>query len=311
MKPQLTQKWLDIVKESALLTINVSSNIKERGRIFLFTDIHGAYDLVVAALEHLGFSGLELNGTSSNTKNADIAISLGDNIDRGKQSLKTALFIKNNPNIIPIQGNHEKMHALATRSSFKGGWYNDWIKSGGYTWENDCDKFTHLNIQQWEERLPIGIELNIDGKCIALTHGDLDHKKGSYCGSWNETKLKLLNYTLTPTTKRDISETDRVHSKIMCGRKSFSNEEYATVPDATCVIHGHTPIDEGRVKVLGNTCHIDTNAINAYIKINNRTFIPHSRNTLTILEYKLGGNILGSFEAHYFTFDEDGYIDEL
>lgn len=71
-------------------------------RYFVFADIHGEYDVLIKKLQKQGFN--------ENNPN-HILIGLGDNFDRGKQSLELYTFLsilENDGKFISILGNHDK-----------------------------------------------------------------------------------------------------------------------------------------------------------------------------------------------------------
>lgn len=62
---------------------------------YLISDIHGEYDLFLRLLDRIGFS------------DEDEMIILGDVIDKGAQSVRLLRFIRRQPNVTTILGNHE------------------------------------------------------------------------------------------------------------------------------------------------------------------------------------------------------------
>lgn len=65
-------------------------------KYFVVSDIHSFYDELIAALDQAGFDS-----------NVDTLVSLGDNFDRGYQTVKVFEYLKSLPNKILIRGNHE------------------------------------------------------------------------------------------------------------------------------------------------------------------------------------------------------------
>jgi len=73
--------------------------------LYFISDIHGHYNLFIKLLEKINFSS------------CDDMIILGDIIDKGPNSIKMIKFVRNQPNIKMILGNHEyyfleKYHSL-------------------------------------------------------------------------------------------------------------------------------------------------------------------------------------------------------
>lgn len=83
--------------------------------IWAVGDIHGDYQLLQSRLHQLSFC-----------PETDLLISVGDNIDRGPESLNV-LRLLNQPWFISVKGNHEAMALEA----FETGDGNMWLASGG------------------------------------------------------------------------------------------------------------------------------------------------------------------------------------
>lgn len=65
-------------------------------RYFITSDIHGYYSVLKKELETVGFN-----------KEKDTLITLGDNFDRGSETLEMYKFLSSLPNVILVRGNHE------------------------------------------------------------------------------------------------------------------------------------------------------------------------------------------------------------
>lgn len=83
--------------------------------IWVVGDIHGEYQLLQSRLHQLSFF-----------PEIDLLISVGDNIDRGPESLDV-LRLLNQPWFTSVKGNHEAMALEA----FETGDGNMWLASGG------------------------------------------------------------------------------------------------------------------------------------------------------------------------------------
>ena len=100
--------------------------------IWVVGDIHGEYQLLQSRLHQLSFC-----------PETDLLISVGDNIDRGPESLNV-LRLLNQPWFTPVKGNHEAM-AL---DAFATGDGNMWLASGG-------DWFFDLNDSEQQEAIDL------------------------------------------------------------------------------------------------------------------------------------------------------------
>lgn len=65
--------------------------------VYVISDIHGEYGKFMELLDIIHFS------------DEDTLYVLGDVVDRGKNPVKTLLWMMEMPNVIPIAGNHEQM----------------------------------------------------------------------------------------------------------------------------------------------------------------------------------------------------------
>lgn len=65
-------------------------------KYFFISDVHGAYDKMIDALNEYGFN-----------KQTDTLVNVGDSFDRGPDSLKVLEFLLSCPNRILIWGNHD------------------------------------------------------------------------------------------------------------------------------------------------------------------------------------------------------------
>ncbi|MCE4405046.1 protein-serine/threonine phosphatase, partial [Escherichia coli] len=126
--------------------------------IWVVGDIHGEYQLLQSRLHQLSFC-----------PETDLLISVGDNIDRGPESLDV-LRLLNQPWFISVKGNHEAM-AL---DAFATGDGNVWLASGG-------DWFFDLNDSEQKEatdlllkfhHLPHIIEITNDNIKYVIAHAD-------------------------------------------------------------------------------------------------------------------------------------------
>lgn len=67
-------------------------------KTFVIGDIHGCYDELLTLLEQMQVT------------DNDVVVSLGDIVDRGKQSQEVYQYFKNRPNSVVLMGNHERKH---------------------------------------------------------------------------------------------------------------------------------------------------------------------------------------------------------
>ena len=113
--------------------------------IYAFTDIHGRYDLLVAAFDHI-------HSIDDNPR----IIGLGDYIDRGPQSAECVEFLIKSK-IECLTGNHEVMFVNSFDSIQESAF---WMSNGGYATKNSYAAKAHMigRHRDWMKSLPTKIE---------------------------------------------------------------------------------------------------------------------------------------------------------
>ena len=91
----------------------------------------------------------------------DLLISVGDNIDRGPESLNV-LRLLNQPWFISVKGNHEAMALEA----FETGDGNMWLASGG-------DWFFDLNDSEQQEAIDLLLKFHLLPHIIEITNDNI------------------------------------------------------------------------------------------------------------------------------------------
>lgn len=188
--------------------------------IWVVGDIHGEYQLLQSRLYQLSFC-----------PETDLLISVGDNIDRGPESLNV-LRLLNQPWFISVKGNHEAM-AL---DAFATGDGNMWLASGG-------DWFFDLNDSEQKEatdlllkfhHLPHIIEITNDNIKYVIAHADYPGSEYLFGKEIAESEL------LWPV--------DRVQKSL--------NGELQQINGADYFIFGHMMFDN--IQTFANQIYIDT-----------------------------------------------------
>lgn len=92
-------------------------------KYYVFADIHGRHDLLVKAIDKI----------TDVMEDGDKIITLGDYIDRGRQSrqvIETLMEYGKDPDFISLQGNHEDIAVQSISRQLKPSW---WLGNGGNT----------------------------------------------------------------------------------------------------------------------------------------------------------------------------------
>lgn len=206
-------------------------NLEHKENVYVIGDLHGAYDKLLCKLDEINFN-----------KETDVVISVGDLIDRGKQSINCLELLYENW-FYAVKGNHEDMMC---RSIIDDDllYQRDWLYNGGYWYLNniDTDVTAYIDILAQEaNKLPLYLEITYKGKIVLISHAQW------YSSQYNADPVKKL--------------TAMQENTLIWGRESVQRAdkgEEVTIIGADLCIHGHTPTPEG-VK-SGNCMWIDTGA---------------------------------------------------
>ncbi|ENP6151433.1 protein-serine/threonine phosphatase, partial [Escherichia coli] len=188
--------------------------------IWAVGDIHGDYQLLQSRLHQLSFC-----------PETDLLISVGDNIDRGPESLNV-LRLLNQPWFISVKGNHEAMALEA----FETGDGNMWLASGG-DWFfdlNDSEQQEAIDLLLKFHLLPHIIEITNDNIKYVIAHADYPGKEYQFGKEIAESEL------LWPV--------DRVQKSL--------NSELQKINGADFFIFGHMMFDN--IQTFANQIYIDT-----------------------------------------------------
>lgn len=251
-------------------------DLSSGGRCFFASDIHGNYSMLVEALKQIGFNFPTIKSPKSKH---DYLFLIGDLVDRGDQCLELLQFVRHNPSVFAVRGNHEKMAYDGLTGSMSQ--YSSWMVNGG-EWANDIDRFVLRDYLRWANHLPDLMEVNINGEHkIGLAHASVPDDL-----SWAELKSKvsLRSYL-------SYEDNKAMFQRLLWNRTSVRDAEDYTVHGIDAVLHGHT-VNDGQIVELGNRLYIDTGC----------GFMGEQYG-LTILEYKPESQLLGLFDVYRFEKD--------
>lgn len=222
--------------------------------MFFCGDIHGQLSLLLLSLEKLGYDS-----------DQDVIVTMGDTIDRGEDSLGTALFFldhkktKNGkPSAISSRGNHEDFgidaHVLKNRD-----WIDSWHSHGGEWSKSHSDEFLENLFTRIDNEFPLYFDIDFKGKHIVASHASVPG----------------YNYALIHNLKNKfLLKTCLVHKP-----ESFpvdEEDEIAVLPviGADLSIHGHTIVESPYL--YKNRLYLETGEVS---ELGQKT----SQNQLTIL----------------------------
>lgn len=214
-----------------------------RGRDYVVGDIHGAFDLVDDALGAIGFD-----------QEVDRLISVGDLIDRGKDSAQCVQFLRR-PYVHAVRGNHDhdfcgldpQIVGLLAKINFNG-----------MAWAVGLpvDQLREIQAALYALPLAIEIESRTPGELpVGIIHADVPPGL-----SWPQT-IALLRQVDQASLLRSHDEHPAL-ALVLGGRSRFDEKVCEVVEGARSVFVGHC-ISWGGPISLGNMIYVDTGAVKA------------------------------------------------
>lgn len=173
--------------------------------IYVLSDIHGQSRAFFEMLEKIRFSS------------EDQLYIIGDVVDRGPDGIQLLEYIREQPNMELLLGNHEDM-MLKTMDEEES-WYDTWLFNGGGVTLAALMALPKVQQEQCIEfvrNLPLYRMISVEGKQYLLVHAGIDASVGD--------------------TKEQLSSMDR--DTLLWIRKEFFN---AGLSCPYTIIFGHTP----------------------------------------------------------------------
>lgn len=209
-----------------------------RGRDFVVGDIHGAFTLLLRAMDMVGFD-----------PEKDRLLSVGDLIDRGPESARVDRFL-DMPYVYAIRGNHEDM----LLDLCENGEYPDipethyLVRKNGMGWWNSAALEVRKSIISKLKLLPIVLEVETVRGTAGLIHADVPAGV-----DWDtfKSKIKARDETVIQTA--------------LWGRTRVEHSRTEGVQGIGRLFVGHT-IQWDAPKRLGNVYYVDTGAIYAQLE---------------------------------------------
>ncbi|AOG02770.1 metallophosphoesterase [Bosea sp. RAC05] len=226
------------------------------GRDFVVGDIHGSFDLVLRAMDRVRFD-----------QAVDRIFSVGDLIDRGPGSHRTARFLSHDW-VHAVLGNHEAMLLEAYEDGQAHPAVLEFLHSrNGFAWWRDTPDEVKADILAAVRRLPMAIEVETARGPVGLVHADVP--KGM---TWQAFTAAL-------------DAGDRAVGEVaVWGRDRIHRHDESGVPGIGRLFVGHTPLK--RMAKIGNVYAIDTAAVYGVLEAD--------EGALTFLDVLTGTNAIRS-----------------
>lgn len=208
--------------------------IKTEGRLFFTTDIHGEIDVLLTGLDNLGFIA-----------GVDTLVCAGDLIDRGSNSMETAMHFINDTtgSFHTVLGNHDCFAFENNTGDDRG----LWVINGGMWAFQELNESELISFGEKMSKLPYVIEVEHQGELFGVVHAAVpqDFKSWEeFCAHVNLGNKQLLKEIVW---EREFVE----YSKCKDFHKPLEGVKYT--------IHGHTPVKSPLL--VGNRWHIDTGLV--------------------------------------------------
>lgn len=203
-----------------------------QGRDFVLGDIHGAFDLVMKALEALSFD-----------PSVDRLFSVGDLVDRGEYS-QMALEFLNEPWVYAVRGNHEQMVLdLYASGTLDERMLDFHVKNNGMGWWRKTSPERQAALLAAFSRLPVAMEVSTARGTVGMVHAEVPVGM-----DWDTFIQKLESFD------------NRTIQSAIWGRVRATNNNNSGVEGVGRIFAGHTPQLDG-ARRLGNCYFIDTGAV--------------------------------------------------
>ncbi|WP_432263107.1 metallophosphoesterase [Cupriavidus sp. TMH.W2] len=203
-----------------------------RGRDFVIGDVHGAYDLVLMAMQRAGFD-----------KTRDRLFSVGDLVDRGPGSYRCRRFLQQ-PYVHACRGNHEDMLLQLYANGEPSKEVLDWmVRKNGLGWWLEVDNQERAAILNEIRKLPLAMELETERGKVGFIHADVPDGM-----SWQDLLLAL--------ERGD----EKVTQTVLWGRERIRHNNENGVAGVGRLFVGHTPQWKG-ARRFGNVYAVDTGAV--------------------------------------------------
>ncbi len=128
------------------------------GRDFVVGDLHGAFDLLDAAMEHVGFDS-----------ERDRLFCVGDLVDRGPDSARALEHLRR-PYVHSVLGNHDYDFVCMSPQKVR---VNAIVNYNGMRWARDLTDARIIALQETLRSCPLVIEVETEIGTVGIVHADV------------------------------------------------------------------------------------------------------------------------------------------
>lgn len=196
------------------------------GTDWVVGDLHGCFGQLQQRLDSLQFDPAR-----------DRLFSVGDLIDRGPDSAAVLEWL-DHPWFHPCRGNHEAILLTAMLDPHSEAM---WVDYNGGEWWLDQDDVTRAAIAQACREMPYALEVTTAWGTVGIVHADVPPRT-----PWPDFIARL-----------ERGDTRSKHTALW-SRRRLARDRDTPIAGIDRVVCGHSILENGRIKVLGNVWHIDT-----------------------------------------------------
>jgi len=230
-----------------------------KGRDLITGDIHASYDLLLRAMDKVNFD-----------QSCDRILSVGDLIDRGPGSHRTARFLSHDW-VHAVLGNHEAMLLEAYQDGEAHPAVLAYMHSrNGFSWWRDTKDSVKADILAALRKLPLAIEVDTKRGPVGLIHADVPRGM-----SWQAFIAALESGDLA------------VAEVALWGRDRLHQNDASGVDGIGRLFVGHTPMK--RLTKFGNVYAVDTGAVYGLLEA--------SEGALTFVDIMTGTALLKTVQS--------------
>lgn len=202
--------------------------LNEKGEDYAVGDVHGCFDALLKALEHIGFDPL-----------TDRLFVAGDLVGKGPQSVRVEHWLRQ-PWLHAVRGNHDD---AAVRFAKGNPIDQERYRRNGDGWILDLPPEAQKHCAEPLDALPYAIEVETRSGLVGIVHADCPFDE------WPA----LVQALTAPATRKAYKETANA---CMRSRERLDGRDERGVAGLEALVVGHCLVEQ--VLWLGNVIYIDT-----------------------------------------------------
>lgn len=202
--------------------------VKNSGRLFVCTDLHGNIHTLHKMLNKVGFDATQ-----------DLLVNCGDLVDRGPDSADTLKFFLYDQTgaYLTVRGNHDQFLADFAHKDEPSG---NWVYFNGGVWALNEERHVLKTYAEDVLKLPVHLSVDFHGNRYAFVHAEVPAR----FKTWGDF-----------TNAVDADTSGVLEIEAMWSRDIIYGQQCDALPDVKYVFHGHTVVD--RPTIVNNRVYLD------------------------------------------------------